>query len=354
MDKKRSGPENVGLANLLRQAENPFDSYKVLTARDSVVDVPEIHQREFEKLNAELDKVKKSGKSRGVLVKGIAGSGKSHLIARLYNERPKEALFFQVQALPGGTAWFRQILQCIVSDLEQPISREEETPQLIMLIRHFIDGVRHELGRSNKSGYSFDTLNRALDARQHQIQKTIPSPLVQDVLAVLANLWKWQAPSTRAKKASQTTRKTDLAVQWLKAVMIDEDDLAEIGAYQNLGANEDAGQLDYLNVLRVFGYPDGRPSANYSLFRPAGYNGSGNYKQPRRPTPASHWKRCCCPQLLSSDGRGKRRDQQILDGKSHKTGCGGCYLQDRIGPSCSENGSVSENRGKPAAAGHCP
>jgi len=111
VDTKRSGPDNAGLVNLLRQAENPFDSYKVLTARDSVVDVPEIHQREFEKLNAELDKVRKSGKSRGVLVTGIAGSGKSHLIARLYNERPKEALFFQVQALPGGTAWFRQILQ---------------------------------------------------------------------------------------------------------------------------------------------------------------------------------------------------------------------------------------------------
>jgi hypothetical protein len=254
VDTKRSGPDNAGLVNLLRQAENPFDSYKVLTARDSVVDVPEIHQREFEKLNAELDKVRKSGKSRGVLVTGIAGSGKSHLIARLYNERPKEALFFQVQALPGGTAWFRQILQCIVSDLAQPISREEAAPQLVMLIRHFIDGVRHELGRSNRSSYSFDTLNMALDARQRQIQKTIPSPLVQDVLAVLVNLWKWQAPSTRAKRASQTTRKTDLAVQWLKAVMIDEDDLAEIGACQNLGASEEAGQLDYLNVLRVFGY----------------------------------------------------------------------------------------------------
>ncbi len=254
MDTTRSAQGGAHLANLLKLAENPFDSYKVLTARDSVVDVPEIHQKEFKKLSAELDKVRKGGKSRGALVTGIAGSGKSHLIARLYNERPKEALFFQVQALPGGTAWFRHILQCIVSDLERPISREEAAPQLVMLIRHFIDGVRHELGRSNKSSYSLDTLNRALDARQHQIQKTIPSPLVQDVLAVLVNLWKWQAPSTRAKKASQTIRKTDLAVQWLKAMMIDEADLSEIGARQNLGANEETGQLDYFNVLRVFGY----------------------------------------------------------------------------------------------------
>ncbi len=252
MDRKQSEQGTLKLAQVLKQADNPFDSDKVLRARDSVADVSDIHLKEFEKLNAELKRVKSSGKSRGILVTGVAGSGKSHLIARLYRDRPKEVLFFQVQALPGGTAWLKHILQCIVSELEQPISSEEETPQLNMLIRHFIDGVRHELGQSDQSRYNFDTLNRSLEARQRQIQKTIPDPSVKDVLTVLVNMWKWQAPFT--KKSPQVMHKTDLAVQWLKAAMIDEDELVKIGVRDNLGAEEDAGQSAYLNVLRLFGH----------------------------------------------------------------------------------------------------
>jgi len=101
---------------------------------------------------------------------------------------------------------------------------------------------------------SFDTLNRALDARRRQIQKTIPDPSAGEVLTVLVNLWKWQAPFTKAKKAAQTRRKTDLAIQWLKAAMIDDDDLSEIGVRENLGTQEEGGQSAYLNVLRLFGH----------------------------------------------------------------------------------------------------
>jgi excinuclease UvrABC ATPase subunit len=152
--RKQSEQKTIKLAEMLRQAENPFDSDKVLRARDAITDVSEIHRKEFKKLHTELEKVRSSGKSRGILVTGVAGSGKSHLVARLYRERPREVLFFQVQALPGGTAWLKHILQCIISDLEQPISREDETRQLAILMRHFIEGIRHELGQSDQSGYT--------------------------------------------------------------------------------------------------------------------------------------------------------------------------------------------------------
>jgi len=255
VDTKKFDQRRIDFTEWFKLVENPFDTDKVLRARDSIADVTEIHQGEYQKLTTELTRVRQSGKSRGILVTGVAGSGKSHLIARLYKMRPKDVLFFQVQALPGGKAWLKHILQCMVGDLEQPIGPEDPpTPQFITLIRHFIQGVRHELGRDDQSGFSLDTLNRALDARRRQIQKTIPDPSVGEVLAVLVNLWKWQAPSTKAKKASQIRRKTDLAIQWLKAAMIDDDDLSEIGVRENLGAHEKGGQSAYLNVLRLFGY----------------------------------------------------------------------------------------------------
>lgn len=246
-----------GIAELVRglkRAENPFDSDKVLRARDSVIDISEIHQTEFNRLRGELERVKNSRRSRGLLVTGVAGSGKSHLVARLYSERPAEVLFFQVQALPGGTAWLKHILQCIVSDLGQQTRHDDHKPQLNILIKHFMDGVRNKIGQSTTSGYSLPELDGALEARQRQIQNTIPDPSVKDVLSVLVNLWKWQAPFGKAQSVGQTRYKTDLAIQWLKGMMIDDEDLSEIGVRANLGADEETGQVTYLNVLRLFGH----------------------------------------------------------------------------------------------------
>ena len=66
------------------------------------------------------------GESRGVLVTGVAGSGKSHLVARLYSDRPKDVLFFQIEALLGGTHWLKHIVQCVARELGAAVLGNDE------------------------------------------------------------------------------------------------------------------------------------------------------------------------------------------------------------------------------------
>lgn len=247
----RSQDAFAQIAKRLKETENPFDSDKVRKARDVITDVPDIHEKAYRKLESELQKVRRSRVSRGILITGVAGSGKSHLISRLYRGRPRDVLFFQVEALPGGKGWLKQILQCIVNDLEQPVGPENEKLQLNVLIRHLIGGVKAELGISAGAKLNFDHLNKALEARCRQIERTIPDPLVRDVLHVLAELYKWQAPFF--SKDPERGKKTQLAIQWLKGVMIDDEELSLIGVRSNFGDETESGYVSYLTVLRVFG-----------------------------------------------------------------------------------------------------
>ncbi len=253
MSAERVRADFAELANIIRNADNPFDVDKVEKARDNVVDVPTIHEKAFRSIVAELERVRSSRKSRGVLLTGVAGSGKSHLISRLFCHRPENVLFFQVQALPGGTAWFRHILQCIVSDLEQPMSHEDDTPQLIWLIRHFIDGVREKIGAESRGDYGIRIPDRALRARLEEIHTSIPHPAAVDVVKVLVNLWKWEAPFRKRKDRGEGIKKKGLAIQWLKGTMIEDEELAVIGAKSNLEETDQDGLVCYLAALRVFG-----------------------------------------------------------------------------------------------------
>jgi hypothetical protein len=245
------------LVEALKNAENPFDSNKVLKAREDIVDVPAIHKQCDKRLNKELEQVREYHVSRGVLISGIAGSGKSHLLARLYRERPKDALFFQVEALPGGTGWLKHILQCMVNDLDQPIGPDDPSPQLVLLIQHFIAGVKANRradaavqGHARPSGRE---LAEALARRQRQIVTSIPDAIASDLLKVMANLYRWQAPPFLRKNPTEAAEKTALASRWLKGTMIEDEELEAIGVTTNLGSDESQGQANFLTALRVFG-----------------------------------------------------------------------------------------------------
>jgi hypothetical protein len=62
---------------------NPFDSDVVANpSQTGIIDVPEIHQRPFEVVCEEYERVLSSAVSRSVLFSGEAGCGKTHLLSR--------------------------------------------------------------------------------------------------------------------------------------------------------------------------------------------------------------------------------------------------------------------------------
>jgi hypothetical protein len=240
---------------VIERQSNPFDTDKVLKARDSICDAPDIHKEAYRKLTEELRKVRAKGESRSVLVTGVAGSGKSHLIARLYRDRPKDVLFFQIQALPGGTHWFRHIVQCVVSDLEQPISHNDPSPQLGLLVKHFIDAAKSNLEIEAGRKPSVKELMWALEETRRQMEFLIPDPIVADILNVLGNFWKKEAPFGKAARLSRSWKENFryLAYQWLKGMMIEDKELDVIGAKRNFASDPESGQTNFHTALRVFG-----------------------------------------------------------------------------------------------------
>jgi len=234
----------------VRDAPNPFDGYKVSRAREAIIDVPEIHSRIYERLSKELEQVRKTGESRGVLIKGVAGSGKSHLLARLFQQRTEDVLFFQVEPLPGNAAgWLKHILQCIVQDLQHPAFPDTPEPQLTILIKHMMKGAR---GRCRSTGGTdFKALDKVLQETISRISREISDPLVDDILSALVNIWKWNAPFGSGREERQ--KKTALTIRWLKGCMIDQDELQYLGLTRNLGDDAQAGDQAYLSALRVIG-----------------------------------------------------------------------------------------------------
>ncbi len=240
---------------IIKREANPFDTDKVLRARDSICDAPDVHKEAYRKLTEELAKARATGASRSVLVTGVAGSGKSHLIARLYRDRPEGVLFFQIQALPGGTHWFRHIAQCVVSDLEQPVSHKDPSPQLNLLVEHFIGAARSNLTLQAGRKPTLKELMWALEENRRQLVFMIPDPIVADILNVLRIFWRMEAPFGRALRLSQSKKERFryLAYQWLKGMMIEDDELSLIGAKRNFASDPESGQTNFHTALRVFG-----------------------------------------------------------------------------------------------------
>ncbi len=237
---------------ILRAAANPFDDDKVLTARSEIIDV-NVNKTAYNKLIKELKTVLVTQRSRGVLIKGIAGSGKSHLISKLYQNRKRiisdDVLFFQVTALPGeATGWLRHILQSIVSDLEKDIGTDGHETQLSALIRRFI--LKHKKAVAGK-GTSFKEMDSALEERYEEITREIANPIVEDVFKMLGNLYKWSAPFGKKKEEHHLKFKT--ATKWLKGWEIDEEELKLIGAKYNLRKDSESGDEVYLAILRTLG-----------------------------------------------------------------------------------------------------
>jgi hypothetical protein len=226
------------IQRIIEEVENPFDSDKVRKARDKISDVPQIHKTAYAKLQKELATVLLKGESRGVLVTGVAGSGKSHLVARLYRDRPKDVLFFQIQALPGGTHWLKHIVQCVAGELGAPISHESDTPQLNLLVQHFV-------GAAWQGAPNLPAVMEKLKNKCRRIQDQIPDPIASDILSVLGHLWKFEAPFG---KKDQKLR--SLIFQWLKGTMIEDDELQFIGAKRNFSSEE--GLTNFLTALKVF------------------------------------------------------------------------------------------------------
>jgi len=134
------------LADELRGIPNPFRSGITRDAWDpDWVDVPEIHAGVSASICEEVAAIRRLGGSRGVLVYGAPGSGKTHLLNRIRRWCLHEgALFsgFRLQCAPQ-TLW-RHLRREFASDLLEPLP--DGSRQIERLLAAGEDRIRQQCG----------------------------------------------------------------------------------------------------------------------------------------------------------------------------------------------------------------
>ena len=113
---------------------SPFAQDRVSDPAEADVDVPGIHQEQFDELTQLAEFACRSGRGVGVLLWGEAGVGKSHLLARFHGwaEKDDRALYvFLHNVHVNAERLPRYVLKSVVSRLTAgrstgPISRQPE------------------------------------------------------------------------------------------------------------------------------------------------------------------------------------------------------------------------------------
>jgi len=119
---------------------NPFLAIKVDdTATLPPGDVPELHESVPEKCRLTLAQAQESGQSIGLLVIGEAGSGKSHLIARLRKELATNTRVvpaaISLRGAFAGRLW-RHLRACFVAELLRPYPESDGRNGLLRILHN--------------------------------------------------------------------------------------------------------------------------------------------------------------------------------------------------------------------------
>lgn len=131
--------------NPLTTVPNPFRSAIVSDPWHwDVVDVPEIHQEAFDLCRRALDYIRRNRQSTSVLLHGDAGSGKTHLLARLqawlagaltiYGDAPP-AVFISVRMQTSPQMMWRHLQSRFGEDLLRPTANGRTQLERILLPR---------------------------------------------------------------------------------------------------------------------------------------------------------------------------------------------------------------------------
>jgi hypothetical protein len=144
MPRKQVGKPLPARADLFRSiaTSNPFDLDRISSPDDLLVDVPSIHGNHYRRLRRYVEVTAKDPRSRGVLIVGPPGVGKSHLLARLHTWARRENTVVSVplhnlQASPERMA--RYLLKASVSSLFYRRGKFGGTALLELLMRAFGD-----------------------------------------------------------------------------------------------------------------------------------------------------------------------------------------------------------------------
>lgn len=201
---------------------NPFTQDRVTQAQSNPADVGSIHEKSFKKLTKRIEEVRATQQTAGILLTGMAGVGKSHVLARLFRwarEEGKATVVYLHNILASPERVGRYLLHATVSDLAgyRPVNFAQS--ELYKLINLAI-GSRLN-GKSKGMAPNLAVRKRVLEEIGHDID---PDQLVMPVFITFLE----QAVGANLAEESAEARAI-AAVQWLSGETIDPDLARSIG-----------------------------------------------------------------------------------------------------------------------------
>lgn len=124
-----------------RAAANPFATDRVDSAWDEpLADVEDINRTAFQRCLETIRTVRDSHQSRGLLLPGEPGAGKTHLLQRLrrWIQEHTEDSFIYVPPVGGPDRFFRDVLQRLVGDLVRPRSKGRSNQLEAIVLREIV------------------------------------------------------------------------------------------------------------------------------------------------------------------------------------------------------------------------
>lgn len=128
---------------------NPFASNRVSEPSPANVDVPSIHETAYARLIQLIERAHRGRRASGVAVYGMAGVGKSHLLARLFdwadqahskrpNKQSRACLVFLHNVITDPERFPRFLLKSVVSQLAERNGRSLQKCALVQMVREAI------------------------------------------------------------------------------------------------------------------------------------------------------------------------------------------------------------------------
>ena len=121
---------------LLAEVPNPFLQDRVDSPwQETFQDVPDINKKAFQSCLNSIDTVYRNNQSRGLVLHGAVGSGKTHLLQRLrfYTQKEPRTWFIYVPPFPGPGRFWRHLLERFFYDVcqrsKQPAIPAEEVAE---------------------------------------------------------------------------------------------------------------------------------------------------------------------------------------------------------------------------------
>ena len=226
----------------LRSIPCPFGDIIVRTPWQRVADAQSVNSKVTKDIVAVFEQVEKGFGQRSVLVRGVAGSGKTHTINRLRRKLAESAFFVFITKLGGAQKMYGHVLS-----------------QLVLSLRHSVEGEEHLPLDMLFAGFLSDSVVSALEGKEGSMKERLTvSSLKSSPMKVFSFFQNSNSSVDRVTRhillgspeidrqlkaaaiAYANPEQRPAVIDWLQGEQLDEEELRNLGLRRSIHEEDSA------------------------------------------------------------------------------------------------------------------